>query len=259
MNQLQVIHEQRVLNKNFAIYGTFENPLFLAKDVAEWIEYIGRTGQMLSTVDEDEKLMHKIYASGQMREMWFLTENGLYEVLMQSQKPIAKQFKRQVKAILKEIRQYGAYVHADENDDEEIIMAKALLAAKRKLDRKDQVIEQQQQVIEEQKPMVMFANAIVGSTSSILIRELAVLLKQNGIDIGQGRLFDYLRNNGYLVKRKGTDYNMPTQKSMNLSLFEIKETPVMRSTGSTISKTPKVTAKGQQYFINHFLKKGDIA
>lgn len=115
------------------------------------------------------------------------------------------------------------------------------------------------QTVEEQKPMVMFANAIVGSTSCILIRELAVLLKQNGIDIGQGRLFEYLRNNSYLVKRKGTDYNMPTQKSMNLGLFEIKETPVMRSTGSTISKTPKVTAKGQQYFINHFLKKDDTA
>lgn len=115
------------------------------------------------------------------------------------------------------------------------------------------------QTVEEQKPMVMFANAIVGSTSSILIREMAVLLKQNGINMGQGRLFDYLRSNGYLVKRKGSDYNMPTQKSMNLGLFEIKETPVMRSTGSTISKTPKVTAKGQKYFINHFLTKGDTA
>lgn len=126
-------------------------------------------------------------------------------------------------------------------------------------------IEEQEQTlmleatIEQQKPMVLFANAIVGSSSTILIRELAVLLKQNEIDIGQGRLFEYLRNNGYLVKRKGTDYNMPTQKSMNLGLFEIKETPVMRSTGSIISKTPKVTAKGQQYFINHFLKKGDTA
>lgn len=258
MSQIAVIHQQRVLNKDFAVYGTFENPLFLAKDVANWIEH-SDVSTMLRNIEEDEKLIQTLFASGQNRQAWFLTEDGLYEVLMQSRKPIAKQFKKQVKAILKEIRQHGAYVHAEEDDDEEIIMAKALLAAKRKLDRKERLIEQQQQVIEEQKPMVMFANAIVGSSSSILIRELAVLLKQNGIDIGQGRLFEYLRNNGYLVKRKGSDYNMPTQKSMNLGLFEIKETPILRSTGSTISKTPKVTAKGQQYFINHFLKKGDTA
>ena len=258
MNQIAVIHQQRVFNKDFAVYGTFENPLFLAKDVADWIEH-SQTVRMIQLVEQDEKVMNIVHTLGGPQEMWFLTEDGLYEVLMQSRKAIAKQFKKQVKTILKEIRQHGAYVHANEDDDEDAIIAKALLAAKRKLDRKDQVIERQQQVIEEQKPMVMFANAIVGSSSSILIRELAVLLKQNGIDIGQGRLFEYLRNNSYLVKRKGTDYNMPTQKSMNLGLFEIKETPVMRSTGSTISKTPKVTAKGQQYFINHFLKKDDTA
>lgn len=110
MKELQVIYNQEVLGKDFHIYGTVEEPLFLAKDVANWIEYDGRTGQMLNNVDEDEKLMHKIYASGQNRNMWFLTENGVYEVLFQSRKPIAKQFKKQVKAILKEIRKTGGYI-----------------------------------------------------------------------------------------------------------------------------------------------------
>lgn len=109
MNTLQVIREQEILSQPFKIYGDFENPLFLAKDVAVWIEYEGRTGQLLKTIDEEEKLMHTIYASGQKRDMWFLTEDGVYEVLMQSRKPIAKRFKKEVKRILKEIRQTGGY------------------------------------------------------------------------------------------------------------------------------------------------------
>lgn len=105
MKQLQVINEQVVLGKQFRIYGTFDEPLFLAKDVAEWIEYsTDKVGQMLSKIDDDEKIFSPIYYIGQVRQMWFLTEEGLYEVLMQSRKPIAKQFKKQVKAILKALR-----------------------------------------------------------------------------------------------------------------------------------------------------------
>ena len=105
MNELQVIKEQEVLGREFRIYGDFENPLFLARDVAEWIEYdVNKVGQMLKTIDEDEKKTSPLHYSGQIRNMWFLTEDGLYEVLMQSRKPIAKQFKKQVKTILKELR-----------------------------------------------------------------------------------------------------------------------------------------------------------
>ena len=110
MNNLKVIDTQKVLEKNFKVYGDFENPLFLAKDVAEWIEY-SKTGKgsydvskMLNTIDEDEKLVRTLFVSGQKREMWFLTEDGLYEVLMQSRKPIAKKFKKEVKKILKDLR-----------------------------------------------------------------------------------------------------------------------------------------------------------
>ncbi|GAB3065521.1 phage antirepressor [Salinicoccus sesuvii] len=108
MEQLQVLTEQTILNQNFKIYGTQEEPMFLAKDVADWIEH-SRTSEMLKSIDDDEKLMQTILASGQNRQMWFLTEDGMYEVLMQSRKPIAKKFKKQVKEVLKDIRQHGMY------------------------------------------------------------------------------------------------------------------------------------------------------
>jgi len=110
--------------------------------------------------------------------------------------------------------------------------------------------------VEEQKPKVLFAEAIQASKTTILIGEYAKILKQNGVDIGQKRLFEWLRDNGYLIKRKGSDYNTPTQKSMELGLFEIKETPIHHTSGEiSISRTSKITGKGQSYFINKFLTK----
>ena len=110
MRELMIIDERVVFEKNFRVYGDFENPLFLARDVAEWIEYDKeKVGQMLNTIDNDEKMTLPIYYSGQVRNMWFVTEDGLYEVLMQSRKPIAKEWKKKVKEILKEIRKTGSY------------------------------------------------------------------------------------------------------------------------------------------------------
>ncbi|MCT4419022.1 oxidoreductase [Leuconostoc falkenbergense] len=117
------------------------------------------------------------------------------------------------------------------------------------------LLEQKDQIIAEMKPKALFADAVATSHTSVLVGELAKILKQNGVDTGATRLFSWLRDNGYLIRRNGTDYNMPTQKSMELGLFEIKETSIARSNGSvTVSKTPKVTGKGQQYFINKFLQ-----
>ena len=254
MNNLEIIEQRELLGKEFKIYGDFENPLFLAKDVAEWIDY-AKTGKgaydvsrMLNTVDESEKLVRKIFVSGQNREVWFLTEDGLYEVLMQSRKPIAKAFKKEVKIILKTIRQNGMYATEKLLDNPDLaIQAFTKLKEERE---KRKALENK---IVEDKPKVLFAEAVETSKSSILVGELAKILKQNGVDIGQKRLFDWLRNNGYLIKRKGTDYNMPTQRAMELGLFEIKETAITHSAGHiTVSKTPKVTGKGQIYFINKF-------
>ncbi|MEK4171012.1 phage antirepressor KilAC domain-containing protein [Lysinibacillus sp. FSL L8-0312] len=259
MNQLHVIYEQVVLTKKFKVYGSSENPLFLAKDVADWIEH-SNTRMMMKSVDDSEKVVSNIYTLGGTQESWFLTEDGLYEVLMQSRKPIAKQFKRQAKMILKEIRLNGGYIVTNETDDEASIMAKALLIANKTIENNKRKIVEQQIIIENQKPKVLFADAVQASHTSILIGEFAKILKQNGIDVGQKRLFEWLRENGYLIKRKGSDYNSPTQKSMELCLFEIKETPVHHNSGEiSISRTSKITGKGQAYFIKKFLNKAVIA
>lgn len=247
---LQIIDERKVLGKDFKIYGDIENPLFLAKDVANWIEH-SNPRVMLNTVDENEKVVNNVYTLGGSQESWFLTEDGLYEVLMQSRKPIAKQFKKEVKKILKSIRMNGMYVTEKllNNPD---FMIKTFMKLKEEKEKRVAL----ELKVEEQKPKVVFADAVETSKTSILIGDLAKLIKQNGTDIGQKRMFTWLRDNGYLIKRQGSDYNMPTQKAMERGLFEIKETAVTHSDGHiTVNKTPKVTGKGQIYFINKFKNK----
>lgn len=147
----------------------------------------------------------------------------------------------------KQARQYFIQLEKDWNSPEKV-MARALQIA----DRRIKALEVK---MEEQKPKVLFAESVEAAKTSILIGELAKLLKQNGINIGQNRLFEWLRNNGYLIRRQGSDYNMPTQRAMEMGLFEIKETTITHSDGHIhVSKTPKVTGKGQVYFVNLFLK-----
>lgn len=244
---LVVIDEREVLGKEFKIYGDIENPLFLAKDVAEWLEMdISNASRMLKNVDENEKVL----ARHNTTSATFLTEDGLYEVLMQSRKPIAKAFKREVKQILKTIRLNGMYATDKLLDNPDLAIQAFTKLKEEREKRKALEIEKEQN-----RPKVIFAEAVETSKSSILIGDLAKLIKQNGVDMGQKRLFTWLRENGYLIKRQGSDYNMPTQKAMELGLFEIKETAVTHSDGHiTVNKTPKVTGKGQIYFINKFIK-----
>lgn len=248
---LVVIDERKVLGKEFKIYGDFENPLFLAKDVAEWIDYDKTSvNKMLNNVDENEKVRNIVPTVGGNQEMWLLTEDGVYEVLMQSRKPIAKAFKKEVKIILKTIRQNGMYATDKLLDNPDLAIQAFTKLKEEREKRKALEIEKEQN-----RPKVIFAEAVETSKSSILIGDLAKLIKQNGVDMGQKRLFTWLRENGYLIKRQGSDYNMPTQKAMELGLFEIKETAVTHSDGHiTVNKTPKVTGKGQIYFINKFIK-----
>lgn len=248
--ELTIINEQEVLGKHFTVYGTADEPLFLARDVAEWIEYdLSSVNKMLDKIDEDEKLVGTLFRSGQNREVWFLTENGLYEVLMQSRKPLAKEFKKKVKEILKSIRKHGLYATDQLLNNPDFAIA-AFQALKEERARK-QALEAQ---IEADRPKVLFADAVSASKSSCLIGELAKILKQNGIDIGQNKLFQWLRSNGYLISRRGESWNQPTQKSMQLGLFELKKTNINHADGhTTVNTTTKVTGKGQQYFINKFL------
>ena len=254
MNELKIIDEREVLGKQLRIYGDFENPLFLAKDVAEWIEHSNVT-KMLNGIDKTEKIVIKIPSNNLLvglqsnTEYTFLTEEGLYEVLMQSRKPIAKEFKKKVKEILKDVRKYGMYATDELLDNPDLIIKMATRLKEEKAKNKE--LEDK---MKEDKPKVLFADAVATSQSSILVGDLAKILKQNGIETGQKRLFSKLRDEGYLIKQNGMSYNMPTQKSMELELFEIKETAVTHSDGHiSINKTVKVTGKGQQYFINLFL------
>lgn len=252
MNEIEVIDQRQLLGKDFKIYGDIENPLFMAKDVAIWIEH-SDPSTMLRTVDQNEKLVQTMFVSGQNRECWFLTEDGLYEILMRSRKPIAKEFKMQVKQILKEIRKHGIYATNEKLEDmlkDPDTMIKTLQALKEERTKVSVLNEK----ISEDKPKVIFADALATSYTSILIRDLSKLIRQNGVEIGGLRLYEWMRKNGYLIKQKGTDYNMPTQRSMEQGLFEIKETVITHTDGhNSISKTPKVTAKGQIYFINRLL------
>lgn len=244
MNEVQLFnfenHEVRSLLLN-------NEPWFVGKDVAEVLGYERADNAIRNHIDREDKLMHQISASGQNRNMTIINESGLYSLVLSSKLPSAKKFKRWVTSeVLPALRKTGQYQVKELSGQE--LMAKALIEAQSVLAAKDKQIE-------EMKPKALFADAVATSHTSILVGELAKILKQNGIDMGQKRLFAWLREKGYLIKRQGTDYNMPTQKAMDLGLFEIKEGSYVNGSGVNITtKTPKVTGKGQQYFINKFLQ-----
>ena len=251
MNEIRVIDEREVLGKQFKIYGDFEAPLFLAKDVAERLE-LTNVSDMISRVDTNE--VTKLNLGGLQGECNFLTEDGLYEVLMQSRKPIAKAFKKEVKEILKSIRKHGAYM-TDNTLEEALTSPDFLIRLATELKNEKEARKKAEDKIAEDKPKVLFAEAVNASSTSILIGDLAKILKQNGYDTGQKRLFEILRNKGFLMKT-GSSKNMPTQKAMEMGLFEVKETTINNPDGSIrVTKTTKVTGAGQQFFINMFLAK----
>lgn len=248
MNDLQVIYNQEVLGQEFKIYGTKEEPLFLAKDVANWIEH-NKPNEMIKNVDEDEKLKAIITHSGQGREMWFLTENGLYEVLMQSRKPIAKQFKKQVKQILKQIRKTGGYIPVAEDEDDATIMARALLVAQKTIDNKNKELEAKTKELEDKN---RFINQIAESRNSLLVREVAKIISKSdsNILIGEKRLYEKLREWGW-VHYKGTE---PKQYALDRGYLEVKEGTVTNQSGTFTYYTTKVTGKGQKRILEKLLK-----
>lgn len=184
----------------------------------------------------------------------FIPENVFYRLAMKAKNEAAETFQAKIAdEVIPSIRKHGAYMTPETleaailNPDTMIRLCTALKDEQDK--RKALEVK-----MEEQKPKVLFAESVEAAKTSILIGELAKLLKQNGINIGQNRLFEWLRNNGYLIKRQGSDYNMPTQRAMEMGLFEIKETTITHSDGHIhVSKTPKVTGKGQVYFVNLFV------
>lgn len=247
--------------KEFGKLRTLEidgEPWFVGKDVAEALGYgEGKSpiNAVANHVDEEDKGVTEIMTPGGMQKMTIINESGLYSLVLSSKLPSAKAFKRWITAeVIPSIRKHGGYLTPDKleeallNPDTLINLATALKQER----EKRQALEEQRKI---DHPKILFADAVSASKNSILVGELSKLIRQNGVDIGQNRLFSWLRQNGFLISRKGSDYNMPTQRAMDAGLFEIKETAVTHSDGHvTVSKTPKVTGKGQQYFVNKFLK-----
>ena len=249
MNNLQLFNfegnEVRTLKIN-------DEPYFVGNDVAKILGYSNYRKAVFEHVDDEDKLRTQIRYAGQNREVTVINESGLYSLILSSKMPNARKFKHWVTSeVLPAIRKHGAYMTDEKAFD--VVNNKDGLASL--LQQAADQLRQKDIQIEKMKPKALFADSVATSKSTVLIGELAKILRGNGVDIGATRLFRWMREHGYLINRKGSDWNMPTQRSMNLGLFKIKETTINHSNGTTsISKTPKVTGKGQQYFINKFLK-----
>lgn len=232
-------------------------PWFVGKDVADILGYSNSSKAIPQHVDEEDRQKQNLPTAQNgklVAASWLINESGLYSLILSSKMPKAKEFKRWVTSeVIPAIRKTGGYIAGSENMTDAEIMAKAVLVAQSTIRQRDQRIKELESDVAAAKPKVLFADAVSASDSTILIGDLAKILKQNGHPIGQKRLFCWMREQGYLIKRAGADYNSPTQRAMELGLFKIKETAISHSDGHvSVSKTTKVTGKGQQYFINKF-------
>lgn len=233
-------------------------PWFVAKDVCDVLE-IRNSRRSTSLLDNDERGVHTVNTPSGEQEMTVVNEAGLYSLIMRSRKPEAKAFKRWVThEVLPSIRKTGGYVAATGTESPEELYARAMSSLHAALERQKEISAAQAKQIEMDKPKVVFAESIAVAKTSILVGEMAKLIKQStGVDIGQKRFFEYLRNKGY-VHSQGSQRNLPTQRSVNAGWFEIKEGTVLNSNGvNVITRTPKITGKGQIYFVNLFAKESN--
>jgi len=250
MNDLQIFKFNGLDVRTVLIDG---EPYFVGKDVTEILGYKNASKALADHVDSEDKLNNETLSSLGQRGGWLVNESGLYSLIISSKLPTAKKFKHWVTSeVLPAIRKHGAYMTDEKAFDvvnNKSGLADLLQQAADQLKRKDIQIA-------EMKPKALFADSVSASDSTILIGDLAKILKANGVDTGAKRLFQWLRDKSYLINRKGSDWNSPTQKSMNLGLFVIKESTHTQPDGTVrVTKTTKVTGKGQQYFVNKFLGK----
>lgn len=228
-------------------------PWFVLKDCMSILD-LGNPTETVKMFDDDEFSTTEVIDSiGRRQQAYIISEPGLYRLVMRSRKPEAKEFQRWVThEVLPQIRKTGGYIPTSETDDDMTILAKAVMIGQRTMEAQKQQIASQQSRIVELEPKARFADAVAASDGTCLVGELAKMLRQNGMDIGQNRLFRLLQADGYLGK-SGSNRNVPTQRAMDLGLFRIKETTVTHADGhTTVSRTPKVTGKGQRYFIDRY-------
>ena len=251
MEELQIFKNEKFGKiRTIVIDG---EPYLVGKDVAEILGYQNASKALLDHVDDEDKLYNGTLLSLGQRGGWLINESGLYALVLSSKMQEAKKFRRWItREVIPSIRKTGGYVSNEQQfietylpyaDDGTKALFSQTLGALRKANAK----------IEADKPKVLFADAVSASNTAILVGDLAKLIKQNGVDIGQKRLFEWMRENGYLIKN-GTSRNMPTQRSMDQGLFHVKETTITNPDGSIrITRTTKVTGKGQNFFVNKFL------
>lgn len=236
-------------NDEFGAVRTIEQDgkvMFCGKDVAVALGY-SNPNKALRDHTRGERIVTPLETSGGIQQVQFISEGDLYRLVASSKLPSAQRFESWVfDEVLPSIRKRGGYMASVEDETPEETMARAFILAKETIERKNREIA-------EMKPKALFADAVSTSDKCMLVGELAKVLRQNGVQMGQKRLFAWLRDNGYLMKR-GSSYNLPTQKAMEMELFEVKETAINHSDGHVSTNfTTKVTPKGQQYFINKFL------
>lgn len=252
MNQPQIFDFEGNKVRTVLIDST---PYFVGKDVAKILGYVETAKAVRTHVDNDDRGVSEMDTPGGIQSFTVINESGLYSLVLSSKLPQAKEFKHWVThEVLPTIRKHGAYMTSEtiENTltNPDFIIK---LAMQLKQEKKDRLAAEQR--VNEMKPKALFAEAVAVSHTAILVGDLAKLLRGNGVNIGANRLFAWMRDHGYLISGNRMDRNMPTQRSMDLGLFKVKETVINHSDGHTsISKTPKVTGKGQTYFIQKFLK-----
>ena len=255
MNELKVF--------NHSEFGTLRGveidgeSWLVGKDVAERLGYSNASKAVMVHVDDEDKRFEMLPVSdsqiGNLVKTALINESGLYSLVLGSKLPNAKKFKRWVTSeVLPAIRKHGGYLTA-EKVEEALLNPDVLIKLATELKEEREARRALESKVAEDAPKVLFADSVSTAKTSILIGELAKLLKQNGLEVGQKRLFAWMRENGYLM-RAGSSYNMPTQRAMEQGLFEIKETTINNPDGSTrLTRTPKVTGKGQVYFVNRML------
>lgn len=254
MNELQVFSS----NEFGDVRTVMQNgePMFCLSDVCRALE-LTQPSRVKDRLNGDGVTTSKVIdALGRTQQATFINEANLYKTIFQSRKESAERFTDWVtNEVLPSIRKNGGYIAGQESMSDEELLEKAVLVAQKKIAERDRIIEQQRQRIEQDKPKTIFADAVSASHTSILIGDMAKLICQNGVQIGQKRLFEWLRQNNYLIK-SGSSRNMPQQRYVEQGLFEVKESTVQNPDGSVrITRTPKITGKGQVYFVNKFVGK----
>ncbi len=242
-------------NPEFGEIRTIEEngePWFVAKDIASALGYMKPRNAVYQHVAEEDRGSLVLETPGGKQPFITINESGLYSLILSSKLDSAKKFKRWVTSeVLPTIRKHGAYL--TDKKAESLFTQEGLADL---LMQAGQQLKEKELIIQTMQPKALFADAVSSSRTTILIGDLAKLLKQNGYDTGQKRLFQQLREEGFLIKRQGTDYNSPTQRAMEMGLFEIKEGYRVNADGTTVTtKTTKVTGKGQVYFINRYIGK----